>query len=417
MMPTPVSHVLDDSTYRDLVQSSNILMFITDTEGNVTFYNKAWLDFRGRTLEEEQGMGWAKGVHPDHVQLFVYDTYLPSVQKAREYSYEYKLQRYDGKYRWILEHAVLKYTKEAKYIGMVGTCTYITSQKEYQERLLLSENKFQRLADLCPVMIFQSDERDQLVYCNAAWEKFRGRTRLMEYGKGWQEGIHTEDLPTLYDTEYLTAVKFRMPYSSTFRFRRADGLYRRILESAIPIYNTHDEFEGYVGTCVDMEELASLEEKLNASSSLIKHIQEHTPDLMYILELPSETPLYCNKDIARWLGTSIQSINLPLFFRQLAQASNGIIARNSETYLNHLAKGVPTVTEIELPIMAENAKGWFLVKEVAYEFKGTQTTKVLGILSNITDRKRAELLMLTEQEFKNQIAETSPNVIYVYDLQ
>jgi len=44
------------------------LAWMTDAEGGITWYNKRWLDYTGKTLEELRGWGWRQVHDPDHVE-------------------------------------------------------------------------------------------------------------------------------------------------------------------------------------------------------------------------------------------------------------------------------------------------------------------------------------------------------------
>ena len=66
------------------------------------FFNKPWLEFTGRQLEQELGTGWAEGVHPDDRDRCM-ATYAEAFAARREFSMDYRLRRHDGAWRWLLD--------------------------------------------------------------------------------------------------------------------------------------------------------------------------------------------------------------------------------------------------------------------------------------------------------------------------
>ncbi|HMU55609.1 MAG TPA: PAS domain S-box protein, partial [Nitrospira sp.] len=54
-----------EARFRMMADASPVLIWVSDLDRHRTYFNKGWLDFTGRTLEEETGMGWTGGVHPD----------------------------------------------------------------------------------------------------------------------------------------------------------------------------------------------------------------------------------------------------------------------------------------------------------------------------------------------------------------
>lgn len=98
------------------------------------YFNRSWLDFRGRTLEQETGQGWQQGIHPDD---------LAGCLKAREsicaqgrhFQIEYRLQRHDGIYRWLMETAGPRFWPSGAFRGCIGWCTDVHERKLAEENL------------------------------------------------------------------------------------------------------------------------------------------------------------------------------------------------------------------------------------------------------------------------------------------
>ena len=123
-----------EQRFRAMANSAPVLLWIAGTDTLCNFFNKAWLDFTGRTIAEEMGEGWAEGIHPDDYQVCL-DTYLSSFFKRHRFEMEYRLRRWDGQYRYLLDVGVPRFLSDGSFAGYIGSCIDITDQKVAQAEL------------------------------------------------------------------------------------------------------------------------------------------------------------------------------------------------------------------------------------------------------------------------------------------
>jgi two-component system cell cycle sensor histidine kinase/response regulator CckA len=138
-----------EERFRSVADSAPVMIWLSGPDKLCTFFNKPWLDFTGRTLEQELGDGWATGVHPDDLDGCV-TTYYSSFDARRNFRMEYRLRRADGEYRWVLDNGLPLY-RDREFAGFIGSCIDITELKVIQDRLRASEARLlsaQRLANL-----------------------------------------------------------------------------------------------------------------------------------------------------------------------------------------------------------------------------------------------------------------------------
>jgi PAS domain S-box-containing protein len=132
-----------EGRFRVMADSAPVLLWMSGLDGGCAFFNQGWLDFTGRTLEQEHGYGWAEGVHPEDLQRCV-DTYMDSFVKRQPFRMEYRLRRADGEYRWILDQGVPRYAPEGTFEGFIGSCIDIHELKQAQQQLRQSHAELMR---------------------------------------------------------------------------------------------------------------------------------------------------------------------------------------------------------------------------------------------------------------------------------
>jgi PAS domain S-box-containing protein len=123
-----------ESRFRNMADASPVLLWMSRSDGLCTFFNQTWLDFTGRTMEEEWGVGWAEGVHFEDFQRCM-DTYLEAFGERRQFEMEYRLRRRDGEYRWILDRGTPRYLPDGAFTGYIGSCLDITEHKRLEAEL------------------------------------------------------------------------------------------------------------------------------------------------------------------------------------------------------------------------------------------------------------------------------------------
>jgi PAS domain S-box-containing protein len=118
--------------FQVMADTAPVLIWMTGTDALCNYFNKPWLEFTGRTMEQEVGLGWIQGVHPDDVQG-CFDGFLPAFHDRKPFRMEYRLRRTDGEYRWVTESGIPRYTGAGEFAGYIGSNIDITDLKRAQE--------------------------------------------------------------------------------------------------------------------------------------------------------------------------------------------------------------------------------------------------------------------------------------------
>jgi PAS domain S-box-containing protein len=121
-----------EERFRNMADTTPVLIWVAGPDRLCTFFNKVWLEFTGRTMEQELGEGWAKGVHPEDFDRCI-ATYSASFDARRRFRMEYRLRRADGEYRWVMDDGVPRFTSGGIFAGYIGSCIDITDKRCAEE--------------------------------------------------------------------------------------------------------------------------------------------------------------------------------------------------------------------------------------------------------------------------------------------
>lgn len=119
---------------RKMADNVPVMIWVAGPDKNFTFLNRTWLAFTGRKLSKETGIGWTEGVHKNDIDL-VLSTYHKSFEEKKPFTLDYRMKRYDGEYRWILNSAVPTYDADGEFTGYTGSCTEIHNKRVMSEEL------------------------------------------------------------------------------------------------------------------------------------------------------------------------------------------------------------------------------------------------------------------------------------------
>jgi PAS domain S-box-containing protein len=214
-----------EARFRDVANTAPVLIWMAGTDKLCNFCNKGWLDFTGRTLEQELGNGWAEGIHQEDVDHCL-NVYTNSFDARKEFSMEYRLRRRDGAYGWVLDTGVPRFAHDGTFLGYIGSCVDITEPRRKTEALVESENRLRAILDTAIEGIITINERGVIESVNAATEKIFGYNAEQMIGQKFgmlvPSPLREEHDQHLFDFEGADSTKITN-IGSELSGRRKDG--------------------------------------------------------------------------------------------------------------------------------------------------------------------------------------------------
>ncbi len=121
-----------EERFRLLANTAPVMIWTSGPDKLCTFVNQTWLDFTGRTFEQEMGNGWTEGVHPDDLERCL-NTYTQALHQRSSFRIEYRIRQRDGEYRWIDDLGVPRLNPDGSFAGYIGSCLDVTERKQAEE--------------------------------------------------------------------------------------------------------------------------------------------------------------------------------------------------------------------------------------------------------------------------------------------
>ncbi len=123
-----------EQLFSTFINAAPVMMWMLDTNNKPLLFNETWLNFTGNTLEQELTISWSTTkIHPDDRES-VLNEYNIAINQHKSFEHEYRMQRYDGNYRWVKEIGVARQENNI-YKGYIGICLDITQEKSDEIKL------------------------------------------------------------------------------------------------------------------------------------------------------------------------------------------------------------------------------------------------------------------------------------------
>jgi PAS domain S-box-containing protein len=182
-----------EQRFRQTSDAAPVLIWMSDTAKQRTWFNKSWLDFTGRTMNEELGAGWADGVHPDDLERCL-EIHGRSFEARIEFSMEYRLRRADGQYRWILDTGVPRFSAGNEFLGYIGSCVDIHDRKVAENASREATQRLSATYELAPVGIIERDASLKYIGSNQRFTEITGYDRDQLASLGMADLVHPGDI-------------------------------------------------------------------------------------------------------------------------------------------------------------------------------------------------------------------------------
>ncbi len=214
-----------ESRFQFVADAAPVLIWMAGVDKLCTFFNKPWLQFTGRSMEQELGNGWAEGVHQDDLERCV-QVYTSAFDARQPFVMQYRLRRDDGEYRWISDQGVPRYDAQGTFAGYIGSCVDVTELMTKDEALRQSEERMRLAAAAVNLGIWEWHLATNEIWATNARRAVLGwpSTGKVTF-EDFISQVHPEDRSRIRQT-INEAVCDGKDYESEYRLVLPDGIVR-----------------------------------------------------------------------------------------------------------------------------------------------------------------------------------------------
>ena len=395
-----------EEKFRAFFTTSRDCAFITTADGRWSDLNDAAVELFGYDSREEL------------LQVNIRDLYADPGERTRHVDiirqngftreFPINLKKKDGTVINTLITSVIRRDKNGNVVGFQGTVRDVTELKRIEEALRNSRQILRTVLDTIPVRVFWKDMDLKYLGCNAPFAQDAGFHEPEEligkddYQMGWRKQA---ELYRADDRQVIETGKPRMLIEEPQT--TPDGRTIWLLTSKTPLHDASGGISGVLGAYIDITERKRAEEALRESEHRQAMLLDAIPDMMFVISrdgvyrdfsAPDKSVLAIPAD--QIIGKSIRDTG---FTKELADA-----------ILQHIARAIDTNTlqKFEYELAIPQGRRQYEARMVALS-----EDEVLGIVRDITERKRAEEQIKRSIERFRKVMDSIDALVYVTDMQ
>ncbi len=275
-------------------------------------------------------------------------------------------------------------TQLAKHVvGQLELNSKLSSVQRAISSLEDSEQRFRRIADASPVLLWISDQAGNRTLSNKAWCDFTGLSHEESLAECWRDSVHPSDR-AVYQAKWLEVARSHNKFQHEYRLRHVSQTYRWVLEQAIPLFSSSGRLEAYVSSCVDLSLRSSDELQYQHNEARFRAISEAAP-LGIVVTDSNGSCIYSNHNFQKISGLSIDECLGSGWLRQIHPEDFQEIS-NAWIHANQTAKSFEHTLRYLRP---DGSISWCSFKAAAINATDTVSGWVTTV-DDITARRRAE---------------------------
>ena len=254
-----------EERFRIVADSAPVLIWMSGLDKLCTFFNRSWLEFTGRTMEQETGNGWAEGVHPDDFQRCL-ETYVAAFDSRQQFVMEYRLRRHDGEYRWISDNGVPRFDAQKNFAGYIGSCMDVTELINKEQALRDSQERMTLAAHAAGLIVWTRDvQRDEISLSDKDRAFFGFSPRENLNGDRIRSVVHPEDREFVRQL-VENSMRTRDELAAEYRVVLPDGKVRWVTRRGRVEFDDNGEPIWERGVLMDITERKQAEEKFRLAT-------------------------------------------------------------------------------------------------------------------------------------------------------
>lgn len=408
-----------EQKFRLLAENSSDMISVHTPEGFYRYLSPASESMTGYRAEELVGKMPFDFFYPPDIPV-IRQRYEKLLLTGGSEIITYRFRHKNGAYIWLESHLRMVIDPQTHAITELQMSSRdVTLRKETEEALLNSETHLKQAQTMAMLGSWELDATTgQLGWSEELYRIYGlppGKKLSLEH---LRPRTHPEDLAAQQEWLRNTLEKGDQGYHE-HRIIRADGQIRHIRLKGQAQVGTDGQVFRLRGIAQDITEIREAERQIRQQQHFIEQIANATPDILGVFTLPDVQPVYTNQEITRHLGYE-QAYVLGL----TPEERQALVHPEDQEKRIHYFQAFATAREDEIREMEYRIKAkdgawrFFCVRgKIFSRNEDGSPSRIITLAQDITERKKADQALQDSRHFIQRITDTTPNLIYIYDLK
>ncbi|HEY9687562.1 MAG TPA: PAS domain S-box protein [Coleofasciculaceae cyanobacterium] len=290
-----------ESRFRMMADSSPMIIWLSDAEENVTYFNKTALHLFGMSAEDLLKQGWQPLIHPEDLPAVLKDVHIAYTQHA-PFKSEFRCRFADGRYHWLISEGVPRLSPDGEFIGHIGSCTDITVRREMEQALRESEARFRSAFDYAPIGIGIVCAEGHFLKVNHAFCRIVGYSEEELLALTIQDITHPDDVASSQELVNRALEGEQDSYQLEKRYLHKDGHPVWIQLNISPVRDVLGQTLYMIGQIQDITDRKIAEEQLRRAKEAAESAASAKSEFLATMSHEIRTPMNAVLGMATLLG-------------------------------------------------------------------------------------------------------------------
>ncbi|MBW4564648.1 MAG: PAS domain-containing protein [Mojavia pulchra JT2-VF2] len=380
-----------EQRFRLMADAVPQIVWITDAEGRVEFFNKQWSDYTGVAYEPTTAAQVsANFVHPEDSERT-----MAAFNEARRtgsiFSVEHRIRSAAGTYRWFLVCAEpYRDLQTGEIVHWFGASIDIHERKQAEQALREREQRLTIATQAAQLGIFEWKVPEDVTI----WENDRlyemfgltpadGSVSAQEFFNSY---LHPDDAEA-FRAKFTQAMQTGSLRQTSYRICRKDGTIRWLEVNGQFEFAADGEPLRFVGVNADITARKQAEATIVQRSAQFRQLADAMPQQVWITDAQGNTQ-YVNQQWTTYTGLTLEQTQDIHYATGAIHPDDFEIA--SQLWSTALATGTPYEAELRLKHQVDHTYRWFLSRAIAIRDEQGQIVQWFGTSTDIEEFRRAQ---------------------------